>query len=337
MRFDASPGGDLEIKVGDADVRHFTGSDEAVLVKITLFGRDMERARDFYERQHFDVGNNGNTVFVETDPEENLWRMFRNDWRNHPQILVEVTTPAQFNLRLRTSDGDVYLETLEGDIHASTSDGDIRADGLFGPTVLHSSDGDIAVKNMEGTNLEAHTSDGDLRFETVSAATIELETSDGDIYARTLHGAVTIKTSDGDIEIGEMEGETLTARTSDGDIRFGYLLANDAQVRTSDGDINLEHVEGSLTAIGGDGDLYIGLEKPSDVTLQTSDGDIEINAPASLAADLYLRGDGVYIDRAFEFSGRIDDDHERAEGRLGNGGAPLEARTSDGSIRLHVR
>ena len=324
--------GILEVNVGDADVEVTSGTSNEVHVEVVLEGRDMERAREYYDRENFSVTQSGNTVRVETNPRRRVrfdWR----DWRDHPHIYVRVRVPESFNADLQTSDGDISLDRLRGDVRLRTSDGDVTAGTLQGAQIsLGTSDGDVRVETLEGDIIEIETSDGDLDLGRLTAQRIFARTSDGDIRTGALQGEVEVKTSDGDITIASFNGTNLFARTSDGDITIDELISESSTVRTSDGSITVRHVEGDLDASGSSADLRLTLVRPGMISATTSDGDVSLNLPPGYGADLRLRGDGIRVASSLDFNGRIDD--ESADGTINGGGPMIEGRTSNGDVTV---
>ena len=331
-RFSVDEGGTLQIDVGDADVTVEPGSSDAVHVEVILEARDMERGREYFDKQNFDVDQRGNTVRVETDRKQRIDWGWRN-WRDRPHIYVRVSVPENFNADLHTSDGDIAVDRLQGDVRMKTSDGDVTAGDLSGDElILTTSDGTITVDDLKGKLVEINTSDGDLDLGAITAERIFARTSDGDIRTGSLNGEVEIRTSDGDIDVASFNGSSFFARTSDGTIAVSELIAETSTVRSSSGEITLRRVEGDLEVSGSDTDIRIELRKPGQVSATTSDGDITITLPEDHRADVRLRGDDVRIASSLDFDGRIQE--ERAEGTINGGGPLLEARTSDGDVTL---
>lgn len=333
-RFPVSEGGLLEIAVGDSDVEVVVGSSNEVHVEVWVEGRDMNVAREYFKHQRFSAEADGNTVRVRTDQPKVRFDFDWRNWRNHPQILTRIEVPERFDADLRTSDGDVSVERMRGDIQIRTSDGDVRVGALAGSRIsLDTSDGDIEADDLQADTITLETSDGDILLGTVAADQINLRTSDGDLRARQLTGNVEAKTSDGDIRFDRVDATIFSARTSDGDLSIDELRASESTARTSDGEISLRRVTGSLD-VSGSGDIRLDLADPAAISVSSSDGDIDITAPSSLSADLYLRGDDVRIARSFSFRGELRD--ERAEGNINGGGPMIEARSSDGEVRLRA-
>jgi hypothetical protein len=182
------------------------------------------------------------------------------------QTRVTVESPAQLTLQARTSDGNVTLSGLQGDLSLTTGDGNLTLDHVSGNLRIKSGDGQVNITNADGA-IDAHTSDGNLIV-------------DGLFHALALH------TSDGTLDLSLREGTKLagasTIQSSDGSvtIRVPRNFAADLNVHTSDG-----HVDCSLPLTmdhyqsGGEqghelrGKLNGG---GTPLTIHTSDGNVKI-------------------------------------------------------------
>ncbi len=140
------------------------------------------------------------------------------------QTQVTVESPSQLTLQARTSDGNVTLSGLQGDLSLTTGDGNLTLDHVSGNLRIKSGDGQVKITNASGA-IEARTSDGNL-------------TVDGLFHAVTLH------TSDGTLDVSLREGTQLggasTIQSSDGSvtIRVPQNFAADLNVHTSDGHLD---------------------------------------------------------------------------------------------------
>lgn len=315
-RFAVRPGEMLDINVNDADVSVKIGVEDEVHIQVMLESRDMDWARNYFERQRYRIGQGNGVVRLFTDPEKDSRLIWNINKSAHIRVLV--TTPEEFDVDIKTSDGHISLGNLRGDAS------------------LRTSDGDITVKNLEGDQIKLKSSDGDIQLGEVRAGRLEVHTSDGEIASGGVRcqGEADFRTSDGNLRLAQIHAETVTVRTSDGDIDIDELIAGSSLVRTSDGSIHIQHLEGDLEASSSDDDVAVGLYKPGTITLKSSNGNITILAPATLPADIYLRGESVRIASAFDYQGNVKKEH--AEGRIGGGGPRLEARTSDGTVTLRV-
>lgn len=185
----------------------------------------------------------------------------------HPeQTHVTVETPAQLTLQTKTSDGNVTLTGLRGELALTAGDGDLTLDHVGGSLRLHSGDGHVKVTDAEGA-LEARISDGSLEV-------------DGLFHVLDLH------TSDGRLDVNLRDGTRLTEpssiQSSDGSVTLHVPrnFAADLDVHTSDGHVDcalpltIDHYQSS----GGDGHGLHGKVNGGGtaLTIHTSDGNVRI-------------------------------------------------------------
>jgi hypothetical protein len=184
------------------------------------------------------------------------------------QTRVTVESPAQLTLQARTSDGNVTLSGLQGDLSLTTGDGNVGLDHVSGNLRIKSGDGHVRVTDADGA-IDAHTSDGNLSV-------------DG------LFHALAVQTSDGTLDLNLREGTKLTGastiRSSDGSvtIRVPQSFAADLNVHTSDGHVDctlpltMDHYQSS----GGQGhELHGKLNGGgTPLTINTSDGNVKIES-----------------------------------------------------------
>jgi hypothetical protein len=181
------------------------------------------------------------------------------------QARVTVESPAQLNLQAKTSDGNVTLSGLRGDLGLTTGDGNLTLDHVSGNLRIRSGDGQVKITNADGA-IDAHTSDGNLSV-------------DGLFHAVALH------TSDGTLDVSLREGTRLagasTIQTSDGSVtvRVPQNFAADLSVHTSDGHVDcalpltMDHYQS-----GGEGHQLHGKLNGggTPLTIHTSDGNVKI-------------------------------------------------------------
>ncbi len=332
--FDAPEDGRLEIHVGDADVTVLSGPGNEVHVAVMLYGQNMGRAREHFEKQQFSVAHNGSVIRVTSDRKNsNDWN--EKDWRDAaPQIQVRVTTPKEIDATMNISDGDMEITSLKGDIRLKTSYGDIVADDLAGPYLsLHTSDGDIVSSRLNAETIDIQTSYGNLDLDEITTGKLIAHTQDGDIDLSSLKGDLRLKTSYGDITAYNLAGPYLSLHTSDGDIVSSRLNAETIDIQTSYGDLDLDEITtGKLIARIQDGDIQLGRLK-GDIRLKTSYGDITAYDLAGPYLSLHTSDGDIVSSRLIAETidiqtsyGDLDLD-EIAAGKL-------TARTSDGSIEL---
>ena len=179
---------------------------------------------------------------------------------------VTVESPAQLTLQAKTSDGNVTLSGLQGDLSLTTGDGNVALDHVAGNLRIKSGDGQVKITDADGA-IDAQTSDGNLSV-------------DGLFHALALH------TSDGTLELNLREGTKLagasTIQSSDGSVtlRVAQSFAADLNVRTSDGHVDcalpltMDHYQSG----GGEGHELRGKLNGggTPLTIHTSDGNVKI-------------------------------------------------------------
>ena len=248
----------LDFETSDAAVDfHSCGDCHEIRIAIELVGHKMSD----YRLEEGQTGDEVHFVFKEL-PRIGVhfsWHMDRTR--------VRVETPAQLTLAAKTSDGNVTLAGLEGELGLTTGDGDVTIDHVSGDLRLKSGDGHVRISNAQGA-IEARTSDGSL-------------TVDGIFHAVALH------TSDGRLDVSLRPGTKLTEassiQTSDGSVAI-HVPANfaaDLSVHSSDGHVDcalpvtIDHFQSS----GGEGHNWQGKLNGggTPLSIRTSDGNVKID------------------------------------------------------------
>ncbi len=119
-----------------------------------------------------------------------------------PSARLIVNVPRQINLDVRTGDGSIVTERVEGRVELRTADGRVRVTETMGDLLVESGDGALALEDVEG-RVEARTDDGTIRISGVPAV-VRARSGDGSIVLRIRRGAVMaddwmVATSDGSI------------------------------------------------------------------------------------------------------------------------------------------
>ena len=247
----------LTFETSDASVDfHPCGDCHQIGIHVEVVGRKLSD----YRLEESQTGNEVHFLFKEL-PHAGLhitWHMERTH--------VTVETPAQLTLQARTSDGNVNLTGLQGDLTLTTGDGDVTLDHTSGDLHIKSGDGHVKITDADGA-IDARTSDGSL-------------TVDGVFHVLALH------TSDGQLDLNLRQGTKLTEassiQSSDGSVtlRVPQNFAADLSVHTSDGHVDctlpltMDHYQSG----GGDGhELHGKLNGGgTPLTIHTSDGNVRI-------------------------------------------------------------
>jgi Putative adhesin len=149
-----------------------------------------------------------------------------------PSARMSAMVPRKTNLLLRTSDGSVVVERVDGRIEARTEDGSIRVIETSGELVAETGDGSIRLEDIHG-KIDARTRDGSMRI-SGAPAVLNVRSGDGSIVLRVRQGAVmtgrwSVTTGDGSISAELPDGFDADIEADpghDGRARNGLVLAN---------------------------------------------------------------------------------------------------------------
>lgn len=161
------------------------------------------------------------------------------NWGNTINVSFKIYAPAQMSSELGSSDGDITVKgVFTGDQQCKTSDGNVNVEKVTGNVSGHTSDGDVRVDNVQG-RVDVRTSDGDVHLSYIQGDA-QCSTSDGSIDLLNLSGSIEAKTSDGSIEFDNLAGG-LMASTSDGNIRGSMVkVTGQLSLKSSDGNIDVK-------------------------------------------------------------------------------------------------
>lgn len=202
--------------------------------------------------------------------------------------------------------------------------------GLFGSSRNISISFDVSVP--EGATVDGRTSGGSISVANLHNQ-VNMRTSGGSVKAENVSGNTDLRTSGGSITLAGVAG-VMNARTSGGSIRVSDLMG-EAELRTSGGSIRLENIAAKLTARTSGGNIRAHLvEFSDDVSLRTSGGSIRIDMPYTQNYDLELRGGRVDTE-LHNFTGQAE--RNRINGKIGEGGPLLSARTSGSSVQINYQ
>jgi hypothetical protein len=248
----------LNFETSDANVAFQSCGDcRAIRIHVELVGHKLSD----YRLEEGQTGDEVHFVFREL-PHIGVHIVWHSE-----QTHVTVESPAQLTLDARTSDGNVTLTGLAGELALTTGDGDVTVDHVSGDLRIKSGDGHVKVTDAAGA-LDARTSDGSLNV-------------DGLFHALALH------TSDGTLDVSLRDGTKLTEassiQTSDGSVTLHVppAFAADLDVATSDGRLDcrlpltIDHFQSS----GGDGHAVHGKLNGggAPLSIHTSDGNVKID------------------------------------------------------------
>jgi DUF4097 and DUF4098 domain-containing protein YvlB len=156
---------------------------------------------------------------------------------------------------VHSASGDVYVETVTGNLDAKLSSGDLLVDEVTGDGGAHSASGDVTIGGVGG-DLRITTASGDVRVSRC-AGSATARTASGDIILDRVHrGEVKANTASGDVQIGVQRGTGvwLDLSTVSGSTTTDLAIADDQpeqprdtkvtlRVRTASGDIRVRRAD----------------------------------------------------------------------------------------------
>lgn len=263
--FTVKKGDTLEVYISTGDIRIIAWDKN----QITLSALGMDE--DF---GGFMDNQTGNTVEVRT----------RGDL-----VRLEVNAPAQINMDLRTSAGDIDLRgPFSGQMQGSTSGGDVKMGSIGGKILMRTSGGDITATAIDG-DATLKTSGGDINLQKCFGD-LDVSTGGGDITVGSTGKSVKASTGGGTIDIGDIGGSA-TISTGGGDILIKKAVGS-ADLSTGGGDIQLSSASGRVTAKTGGGDISLNNITGS-VDAKTGGGSIEaVLIPSGTGASRLLSSGG---------------------------------------------
>jgi DUF4097 and DUF4098 domain-containing protein YvlB len=134
---------------------------------------------------------------------------------------LELTVPRSTSLQINGTFLDSDIRGVEGDVSVQSVQGDIYVSGGRGRISLHSVQGDI----------ESHGASG----------RIDLNSSNGDIVIAEADGEITVETLNGEIEMDGIRSSSVDATTVNGEVDYRGTIENNGRYSfsTHNGDITL--------------------------------------------------------------------------------------------------
>lgn len=243
----------VSIETDDGSVRVSTGDIKQVEIRVVYSGYKVDRDL------HISTEQNGNSVEVLAKTSSGgFW-----SWGvRHASLRVEVHMPQDADLMVRSSDGSVEAESVNGNVDIRTGDGSITVQGVKGNSRFHSGDGHIEARGLDGT-VDASSGDGHIELEGRFDG-LTIHTGDGSVNARAAQGSKvatswTIHTGDGSVDL-EVPGDlraNLDASTHDGHISLGLQVTVEGTFSSSRIHGTLNGGGPSLTISTGDGSIHL--------------------------------------------------------------------------------
>jgi DUF4097 and DUF4098 domain-containing protein YvlB len=243
----------VRVETDDGAVRVSTGDIKQVEIRVLYSGYKLDRDLRVSTTQ------NGGEVQVAA---KTMSGSFWNWGVRHTSLRVEIHMPKDADLNVRTGDGSVEADSVNGNVEVATGDGSITVQGARGNIRFHTGDGSIEARGLDG-RVDASSGDGHINVEGRFDG-LNIKTGDGSVTARADAGsrmgaAWSVYTGDGSVDIqipGDLQAD-IDASTHDGHISLGLPL-------TMEGTFSSSRIHGKLNGGG------------QALTIRTGDGSIRL-------------------------------------------------------------
>lgn len=244
----------VHVETDDGSVRVSTGDIKQVEIRVEYTGYKLDRDLQVNTTQ------SGDAVDVVAKTRSGS---FWNWGVRHASLRVEVHMPKDADLSVRSGDGSVEADSVNGNVDISTGDGSITVQGARGNIRFHTGDGHIEARGLDG-QVDASSGDGHINLEGRFDG-LRIKTGDGSVTARAGAGSKvssswSIYTGDGSVDL-EIPGDlqaNIEASTQDGHISLGLPI-------TVEGTFSSSRIQGKLNGGG------------QTVTIRTGDGSIHLS------------------------------------------------------------
>jgi hypothetical protein len=185
------------------------------------------------------------------------------------------SVPTGSNLIVRTGDGSIKVEHVNGKVELRSSDGSVTGTDLAGDVFAHTEDGAIRLERLDG-KCDAASEDGSIEVQGRLEA-LRVSTDDGSVVVKALTGSKVdrdwnLSTRDGSmvLYVPDALAADLDAQVDDGTVRLDDAIAFERAgngksknvlrgrlgagglrltMRSGDGNIRLRRLPGDLAAL----------------------------------------------------------------------------------------
>lgn len=150
---------------------------------------------------------------------------------------------------------------------------------------LHTTSGDLKIREIRTDELEAQCTSGDLHVEAVDCKKLSGRTQSGDVEISGVALAVKentemdFHTTSGDIEIRRISAARFRIQTASGDLSAEHMEAEELKLQTASGEIELKNIQCIRAALrSGSGDMDIENIRGRELCAETGSGEVELRA-----------------------------------------------------------
>lgn len=232
----------------------------------------QHEARAVEEESRLEIRDDGRTLEIEAVGK----RYRRFFWTTEARMDVVITVPQDrlFDYELELANGDIDIRSLEllERMSVRTSNGDIDIYDIAGDVRAVTKNGNIHIGRMY-SQVEAETSNGDVWITDVRGPA-EVRTKNGDVEARDIYSSFIAETSNGDIIVSSpIVGGNWKFLSKNGDLELEVPETGDYRIRGR-GDIKTSIPWLNKKRKSVEGEIGSGLHV---IEAETKNGDLEID------------------------------------------------------------
>jgi len=216
--FDLKAGGEVSLKNVNGSVTIHGWDKNSVRVLAVKKARGSNAAGKL-ERTEVRIEATSDRVDIET---------FRTTkakkWNNNVSVKYELWVPHQVELTARTTNGNVSVSDISGNLNARSTNGNVTLDGVEGSVNAHTTNGNVTASLLayNGGEMDLHSTNGSIKFTGPSdlAVNLEAKTTNGSVktdYPVTVSGKQGRNRLNGTINGG---GDLLRLKTTNGSVRI---------------------------------------------------------------------------------------------------------------------
>ena len=212
---------DVEIRLGDAEVDHFSIFGEDVNLETSL---DMDAGKLFIREPRNTSFFSFGSGHIEVVIPPRHWDSFVLTGGSSDIEVTDDLDVAQMSVQ--TASGDVRCRSMIGTLKVGTASGDVELDGDYGALKVNTASGDIRMAVVT-SSVDANSASGDITLEgTVGAVKCQTASGDLDLQLDELPALVTVRSTSGDCRmyIPDREGFSVTYKTVSGDFGTNFNL-----------------------------------------------------------------------------------------------------------------
>jgi hypothetical protein len=325
-----SAAGGVTVTVGSA------GLIEVETVK-TAWSNNTAAARAELESVRPTARQTGDTVALAYRQPEN--EVVFGDGRR-AAVGYNVTVPAGTRVKVDTGFGDIRLEGTRAPAELTSDYGEILVAEVRGgePLSAQTNFGGVSVRDVEVGTLSLGSDFGEVRADDFSAGTFEARTDHGQVLLNDgrASGALTARTDTGKVAVGQVAADSYDLSSNLGPVHlnggrgpmrlhsdFGGIEVTDAV----DAVLDLSTGNGAISFAG-------SLAEGRPQTASSDFGPVVLAIPAGSRFDVLLTTDFGSVESELPLTVQGSGGDNRLEGALNGGGARLEVRSDNGSVRL---